>query len=334
MIISDQSVRRPVFATVISMLLVILGLAAMMRLPVRQYPDVDSPVVSIETEYRGASAEVVETKVTQVIEDRIAGIEGIVKLTSNSRDERSDIRVEFELGRDIDGAANDIRDRVSRVLDQLPTEADPPEIAKVDNTSQAVMYLNLTSDRLDGLEITDYADRFLVDRFSTVPGVARVRISGQRRYAMRVWLSREGLAAHALTVSDVESALRSENVELPAGRIESVAREFTLRTDTGFNTEQDFRELVIGRGADGQVVRLGDVADVRIGAENERSIARANGEAAVSLGIEQLSKANSVLVSRAVREEVANIAPDLPDGMVLSVNYDRAEFIEASMREV
>jgi len=220
------------------------------------------------------------------------------------------------------------------VVDQLPTEADPPEIAKVDNTTQAVMYLNLSSDRMDGLEITDYADRYLVDRFSTVPDVARVRISGQRRYAMRVWLSRESLAARGLTVTDVETALRAENVELPAGRIESVAREFTLRTDTGFDTEDDFRRLVIGRGLDGQLVRLGDVAQVRIGAENERSIARSNGEPAVSLAIEQLSKANSVLVSRAVREEVERIAPDLPEGMTLSVNYDRAEFIEASMNEV
>ena len=334
MILSDQSVRRPVFATVISLLLVILGLAAMFKLPVRQYPDVDSPVVSIDTRYRGASAEVVETKITQVIEDQIAGIEGIVKLTSSSRDERSDIRVEFNLGRDVDGAANDIRDRVSRVLDQLPTEADPPEIAKVDNTSQAVMYLNLTSDRMDGLEITDYAERFLVDRFSTVPGVARVQISGARRYAMRIWLGRQALAARGLTVSDVETALRSENVELPAGRLESKTREFTLRTDTGFNTEQDFKNLVIGRGAEGQLVRLGEVAEVRIGAENERNIARANGESAVSLAIEQLSKANSVLVSRAIRKEVGTMAEELPEGMVLSVNYDRAEFIEASMNEV
>ncbi len=263
MIISDQSVRRPVFASVISLLLVILGLAAMMDLPVRQYPDVDSPVVSIDTRYRGASAEVVESKVTQIIEDRVAGIEGIEKLTSSSRDERSDIRIEFNLGRDIDAAANDIRDRVSRVLDQLPSEADAPEIAKVDSSRQAVMYLNLTSDRMDGLEITDYAERFLVDRFSTVAGVARVGISGARRYAMRIWLKRRALAARGLTVTDVESALRSENVELPAGRLESVEREFTLRTDTGFNTEDDFRKLVIGRGVEGQLVRLGEVATRR-----------------------------------------------------------------------
>ena len=196
------------------------------------------------------------------------------------------------------------------------------------------MYLNLASDRLNGLEITDYADRYLVDRLSTVPGVARVGISGQRRYAMRVWLSRESLAARGLTVTDVESALRAENVELPAGRIESVDREFTLRTDTGFAGVGDFRKLAIGRGADGQLVRLGDVAEVRVGAENERSIARSNGEPAVSLAIEQLSKANSVLVSRAVRREVDNISPELPEGMTLGVNYDRAEFIEASMNEV
>jgi multidrug efflux pump len=332
--ISDQSVRRPVFATVISALLVILGLSALANLPVRQYPDVDAPIVSISTTYRGASAEVVETKVTQVIEDVVAGIEGIEKLTSTSRDERSDIRLEFALNRDIDAAANDVRDRVSRVLDQLPIEADPPEIGKVDSASDPVMFLNLTSDRHTSLEQTDYAERFLVDRFSTVPGVARVRILGARRYAMRIWLSREALAAHRLTVADVEAALRSENVELPAGRLESVSREFTLRTDTGFHTEEDFSNLVVGRGPDGQLVRLAELAEVRIGAENDRSISRANGEPAVSLGIEQLSKANSVSVSSEVRKEMEIIAPELPEGMEIALNYDRAEFIIASMREV
>ncbi|MBT8048593.1 MAG: efflux RND transporter permease subunit [Xanthomonadales bacterium] len=334
MIISDQSVRRPVFATVISAMLVILGLASLGSLPVRQYPDIDLPVVSIEISYRGASAEVVETKVTQVVEDAISGIEGIDKLTSTSRDERSDIRVEFNLNRDIDSAANDIRDRVSRVVDQLPEEADPPEIAKVDANRQAVMYLNLLSDRHSGLELTDYADRYLIDRFSTVSGVARVQISGARRYAMRIWLSREALAARGLTVADIESNLRAENVELPAGRLESRSREFTLRTATGFTTADDFRNLVIGRGPDGQSVKLGEVAEVRIGAENERSIARANGVEAVSLAIEQLSKANSVVVSREVQKEMAGIDGELPEGMSLAVNYDRAEFIEASMREV
>ncbi|MDJ0866332.1 MAG: efflux RND transporter permease subunit [Myxococcota bacterium] len=334
MILSDVSVRRPVFATVLSALLVILGLAALANLPVRQYPDIDPPVVSIETSYRGASAEVVETKVTQVIEDRIAGLEGVEKLTSSSRDERSTIRVEFTLDRNIDEAANDIRDRVSRVVQQLPEEADPPAIAKVDNDTRAVMYLNLTSDRMSGLEITDYAERFLIDRFSTVPGVARVRISGERRWAMRVWLDRQALAAHALTVADVERALRAENVELPAGRLESIEREFTLRTDTGFTTPDDFRRLVVGRGPDGQLVRLAQVAEVRLGAENERNLARANAIPAVSLAIEQRSQANTLEVSRGVRAEKALVADDLPDGMGIMVNYDRADFIRASMFEV
>jgi len=333
-ILSDLSVRRPVFATVLSLLLVVLGLAALSRLPVRQYPDIDPPVVSIDTTYRGASAEVIETKITQVIEDRIAGLEGIEKLTSSSRDEQSSIRVEFDLARDVDEAANDIRDRISRVLEELPDEADPPEIAKVDSDTRAVMYLNLTSDRMSGLEITDYADRFLTDRFSTVPGVARVRISGERRYAMRIWLDRERLAAHSLTVTDIEDALRSENVELPAGRLESREREFTLRTDTGFTTAEEFRRLVVGRGSDGQVVRLAQVAEVRVGAANERNVARANGIPAVSLAIEQRSGANTVEVSQGVRAEAARVASDLPEGMRIELNYDRAEFIEASIGEV
>ncbi len=334
MILSDLSIRRPVFASVLSLLLVILGLAALLDLPVRQYPDIDPPVVSIETRYRGASAEVVETKITQVIEDRIAGLEGIEKLTSSSRDELSSIRVEFGLERGVDEAANDIRDRVSRLAGELPEEADPPEIAKVDSDTYAVMYLNLTSDRMSGLEITDYADRFLTDRFATVPGVARVRISGERRYAMRIWLDRETLAAHGLTVIDIENALRSENVELPAGRLESSQREFSLRTDTGYATAEDFRRLVVGRGADGQLVRLEQVAEVRLGAENERNVARANGIPAVSLAIEQLSQANTVEVSRGVRAEMERVATDLPEDMRIELNYDRAEFIEASMREV
>ena len=334
MILSDLSVRRPVFATVISLLLVILGLASLLALPVRQYPAIDPPVVTIETTYRGASAEVIENKVTQVIEDRIAGLEGIAKLTSSSRDERSEIRVEFSLDRDVDAAANDIRDRVARVLEALPEEADPPEIAKVDNDTRPVIFLNLTSERMNNLETTDYAERFLNDRFATVPGVARVRIAGARRYAMRIWLDRRALAAHGLTVVDIENALRAENVELPAGRIESTEREFTLRTETGFATPDDFRRLVVGRGADGQPIRLGTVADVQLGAENERSIARANAVPAVTIAVEQLSTANTVEVSKGVRAEMERVAADLPEGMKLGVNYDRAEYIAASMSEV
>jgi len=334
MTLSDLSIRRPVFAAVISLLLLILGVMSALRLPIRQYPDIDPPVVSIETSYPGASAEVVESKITQVIEDIVAGLEGVDKLTSTSQDERSSVRVEFALDRDIDGAANDIRDRISRISNNLPEEADRPDISKVDNLSSPIIWLNLSGDRYTGLELTDYAERYLVDRLSVIPGVARVRFSGERRFAMRVWLDRRALAARQLTVEDVENALRRENVELPAGRLESLEREFSLRTDTGLRSAQEFRELVVARGADGYLVRLGEVADVQVGAENTRNLARANGKPAVSLGIEQISKANTVEVAKGVREELSDIRAGLPEGMNLEINYDRSVFISESMKEV
>ena len=250
------SVQRPVFATVVSLLLVILGLLALTRLAVRELPEVESPIVSIETTYLGASADVVETKITQVIEDRVSGLEGITKITSQSVDGRSSINLEFDPARSVDDAANDVRDRVARVASNLPPEADPPEIGKVDLNADPVIWVNLSSSTLDVLELTDYAERVIAERLGVLPGVARVRFGGARRYAMRVWLDREALAARQLTVADIESALRRENVQLPAGRLESSQRELTLRTETGLNTEQDFRELVIGRGADGYLVRL------------------------------------------------------------------------------
>ena len=315
--ISEVSVRRPVFATVISLLLVIIGLLAATRLPIRELPNVESPVVSIETNYRGASADVVETKIT-----------------SQSVDGRSSINLEFAPDRPVDEAANDVRDRVARVAAQLPQEADPPEIGKVDFNAEPIMYLNLSSDTLNVLELTDYADRVLVERLGVLPGVARVRINGGRRYAMRVWIDREALAARQLTVVDIENSLRRENVQLPAGRLESSQRELTLRTETGLNTEQDFRSLVIGRGPDGYLVRLAEVADVRLAAENERSLSRSNGVPGISVGVEQISKANTLEVAAAVRAELERLRPDLPPGTVLEVNLDRSVFIEESMREV
>ncbi|HET7203498.1 MAG TPA: efflux RND transporter permease subunit [Steroidobacteraceae bacterium] len=332
--ISEVSVKRPVFGAVISMMLVILGLLAASRLAVRELPDVESPVVSIETEYLGASADVVETKITQVIEERVAGLEGITKITSQSIDGRSSINIEFDPGRSVDEAANDVRDRVARVAGSLPPEAEPPEVGKVDFGAEAIIWLALSSDTLSALELTDYAERELVDRFSVLPGVARVRMGGARRYAMRVWIDREALAARQLTVADVEAALRRENVQLPAGRLESSQRELTLRTETGLDNEQDFRELVIGRGEGGYLVRLGEVADVRLAAENERTIARTNGIPGISIGVEQISKANTLEVARAVREERERILADLPPGTRLEVNLDRSVYINASMLEV
>jgi multidrug efflux pump len=332
--ISELSVRRPVFAAVLSMFLVLIGLASAMKLAVREYPDIDPPIVSIDVTYRGASAEVMETRVTQIIEDQVAGLEGIAKLTSSSRDERATVTLEFSLNRNVDEAANDVRDRVGRVLSQLPPEADPPQIAKLDSDTQPVMWLTFTSDRHSTLELTDIAERMLVDRLSVVEGVARVQLGGARRYAMRVWLDREAMAARGITSEDITQALRRENVELPAGRLESAQREFTLRTRTGLVRPEDFAALVIDRGSDGNFVRLGDVAQVRIGAEDERSIARANFEEAISLGIEQQSKANTVEVSRGIRRAMDEVMPSLPEGVEIGINFDRAAFIEASMFEV
>ena len=332
--ISEVSVQRPVFATVMSLLLVILGLLAATRLPIRELPNVESPVVSIDTTYRGASADVVETKITQVIEDRVAGLEGVTKITSQSLDGRSSIDIEFDPSRSVDEAANDVRDRVSRVVANLPVEADPPEIGKVDSNAEPIMFVNLSSDTMSVLELTDYAERVLIERLGVVPGVARVRLSGARRYAMRVWIDREALAARQLTVVDIENALRRENVQLPAGRLESSQRELTLRTDTGLNSEQDFRQLPIGRGPDGYVVRLGEVSDVRLAAENERTVSRSNGVPGISLGIEQISKANTLEVAGAVRAELERLRPELPPGTSLEINLDRSIFIGESMKEV
>ena len=332
--ISELSVKRPVFATVMSLLLVILGLMAASRLPIRELPNVESPVVSIDTTYLGASADVVETKITQVIEDRVSGLEGVTKITSQSLDGRSSIDLEFDPSRSVDEAANDVRDRVSRVVGNLPIEADPPEIGKVDSSAEPIMFVNLSSDTMSVLELTDYAERVLIERLGVVPGVARVRLSGARRYAMRVWIDREALAARQLTVADIEGALRRENVQLPAGRLESSQRELTLRTDTGLNSEQDFRELPIGRGPDGYVVRLGEVSDVRLAAENERTVSRSNGVPGISLGIEQISKANTLEVAGAVRAELERLRPELPPGTSLEINLDRSIFIGESMKEV
>jgi multidrug efflux pump len=336
MLISEVSIHRPIFATVISMMLVVIGLIGVVRLwaSIRELPDVNPPVVSVETRYRGAAPQIIETKVTQPIEDRIAGIEHIDKLRSSSSDERSQISIEFDLDRDIDEAANDIRDRVGRVVNTLPQEADPPEISKADANAEPIIFVSLSSDRLSSLELTDYAERYVVDRFAALPGVARVRLSGDRRYAMRIWIDRTALAARALTVNDVEDALRKENVQIPAGRIESHNREFVLNTVTGFETADDFRNLIVGRGPEGYLVKLADVADVELAAENERTIARTNRVPGVTIALEPQANANALDVAKHARAEIDALNKDLPSGTQLGINMDRAVFIEASLHEV
>ncbi|MBK5940430.1 efflux RND transporter permease subunit [Halochromatium roseum] len=334
MILSDLAVTRPVFASVLSLLLVAFGLVAFDRLPLREYPDIDPPVVSVETVYPGAAASVVETRITQLIEDRIAGVEGIDRIESTSEDGESKITIEFKIGRDIDGAANDVRDRVSGVLDQLPIEAEPPDIQKVDSSDDVIMWLNLASENMTVPELTDYARRYLVDRFSVLDGVARVRVGGSQTYAMRVWIDRNALAARGLTVADVEQALRAENIELPAGGVESIDRQFSVRTERSFRTAADFAQLVIARGDDGYLVRLGDVARVERGTEEDRTLFRGNGTPMVGLGIIKQSTANTIAVADAAKAEMARINPTLPQGMQIFQSYDTSVFVKDAIGEV
>jgi multidrug efflux pump len=234
--VSALFIRRPVFATVMSLVVTLTGLVAYQRLSVREYPNIDPPVVTVETSYPGASAEIIETQVTQILEESLSGIEGVKFMTSISRQEQSQITVNFTLKRAPDGAAADVRDRVSRVRDRLPEEIKEPVIQKVEADAQPIIWLALSSDRHSALQVSDYAERYVKEQLQTLPGVAEVRIFGQRRYAMRIWLNPDKLAAFGVATQDVENALRNQNVEIPAGRIESAQREFTVLSESDLRT--------------------------------------------------------------------------------------------------
>ncbi|WNK19292.1 efflux RND transporter permease subunit [Halomonas piscis] len=332
--LSDVSVERPVLATVIAALIVAFGVLSLDRLALQEYPSIDPPVVSVDTRYPGASASIVETRITQPLEDRISGVEGIETITSSSSDGRSSISVEFSLEREIDSAANDIRDKISRALGNLPEEADPPEVQKADANSDTVLWLSLTGDSYTTAELTDYAERYLEDALAVLPGVSQVRVGGGRRYAMRVWLDADALAARRLTVNAVESALREENVELPGGAVESRERQFIVRLPRSFTTPDDFRALVLDETDSGELIRLGDVARVEIGAVEDRTIFRSNGEPMVGLGLMKQSTANVLEISRAARNTLEELQGTLPDGMTLSLNFDSSVFIAGAIREV
>ncbi len=334
MLLSDVSIRRPVFATVMSLLLVVLGVIAYTRLTLRELPAVDPPVVSVSVEYPGASAAVVETRVTQVLEDALSGIEGVETIESESSNGEGSISIEFSIDRDIEAAANDVRDAVSRVVDRLPQEADPPEIEKAESDSDVILWLNMSSTQMDTLELTDFAERYVVDRLSSLDGVSRVRVGGGQRYSMRIWLDSAALAARGLTVTDVEEALERENVELPAGNLESVDRDFTLRVQRGYREPADFARLTLAKGEDGYLVRLGDVARVELASEERRSYFRSNGVENLGLGIVKTSTANSLDVARAAVATAEEIQKSLPEGMRIFVAFDSTVFIDAAVKRV
>ena len=331
--LSTTSIERPVLAAVMSFAILLFGIIAFTRLPVREYPDIDPPIVSVVTLYRGASPSVVETEITNVLEEQFATLEGVKTMDSSSREQGSVITIEFELSRDVDEAANDVRDRVSRVRGALPREIEDPIVSKVDANAQAIVWLGLSSDRHTGLELTDAADRILKERIQRLPGVGSVIIAGERRYAMRVWLDPMRMAAHGLAARDIEAAVRRENAEIPAGRVEGLEREFSVRTRGELSAPEEFGAIIVAQDKNG-IVRLRDVAEVNVGAEDERTIARYNGQPAVGLGIVKQSKASTVDVATEVREALTELTGLLPQGMRLDVAYDSSTFIEESIREV
>ncbi len=333
MVLSDISIKRPVFAGVMSAVLAIFGLFAAQQLTVRELPDIDPPIVSISTSYKGASAEIMESEVTQPLEDAVAGIEGIVRIGSTSREEASNISIEFDLSRDIESATNDIRDRVSRVIRSLPRGVDTPRIAKTEADAQAIMWMSLNSSQMTPLELTDFAERVVVDRLSTVPGVAQVQVGGGRTYSMRVELDKLALAARGLTVADVQIAIQRQNVALPSGRIESSDRELTVRTDSALSSEEQFRNIVVAERS-GYFTRLGEVATVRLAPESNRTAYRVNGKPAVGIGIVKQSRANTLNVAQGVNAAVAEMKSTLPGDVTITKSFDQSVFIGAAIREV
>src|SRR5690625_4560404 len=290
MVLSDVSIKRPVLATVVSLLIVVLGFASLLQLAVRENPDIDPPVVSISVTYTGASPQVIESEVVEINQDPIAAVEGIRYIESQSRDGMAWITINFNLDRDADAAANDVRDAIGRVTNRLPDQAVAPIVRKADADARPMLWVSMTSERMGAAELTDYARRYLVDRLSVLDGVASVNIGGERRFAMRIWLDRRAMAARNITISEVEDALRQNNLELPAGRIESVTRELTVRTTTRLSTPEEFAEIVVARTPTYQL-RLGEIAIVALSVESDRTIMRSNIQEAVGMGSTRMTDA-------------------------------------------
>ena len=329
----ETCIRRPVLASVLSLVILLIGLISYQRLSVREYPRIDEPIVSVSTTYRGASAEVVESQVTKNLEDSLSGIEGVYLMTSQSRPEQSRITVTFRLTRDPDSAAADVRDKVSRVRGRLPEEVDEPIIAKVEADSQPVINISVQAGSLSTLEASDYVTRYIKPRLSVLPGAADVRIFGERQMSMRINLDRTRLAGYRLTVQDVEDALRRQNAEIPAGRIESTSREFTVVAETDVTTPEQFGQIIVAN-VGGYPVRISDLGAVAIGALDERTISRFNGKPSLNVGVIKQAVANPLELSKAVQAEVALINQNLPSGMNLVVAYDTSTFIDRSIKAV
>ena len=334
MTFSEFFIRKPVFCIVGCLLLLLIGYLSLIDLPLRQYPNVEKSQITIDTRYSGSAASTIETKITEIIENQISGIEGIRSINSVSRDGRSKITIEFNQSKDINEAANDVRDSISRISGRLPKDSDPPEIYKIDSDADAIMWLNLTSTTLNQMELTEYAERFLIDRLSVVPGVARIRISGQKKKSLRIWLNPKLLSLYNLTVLDIEKKILEENVEFPAGRLESETRDFTVRFLTTLNKLEDFKNLIVKKDESNSYVRLQDIAKVEFGAEEPRQLFRGNGEEMVGLGIVKQTSGNLIKVAQGVKKEFKKIQTTLPENIKIYQSYDTSIFVSEALNDV
>ena len=331
--ISEVTVNRPVFAAVLSLFVILIGLASYDKLTIREYPDIDRPVVTVTTIYTGASSKILERDVTEIIEDSLSGISGIREITSESRDELSKIRVEFTLETNLDTAANDVRDKVSRIAALLPDDADNPRIAKSDSDARAIMWIGFSSDILTSIQLNDYLDRNIVDRLSIQPGVASITIGGERKYSIRIWMDPEQIASRQLTIVDVIRAIKNENIERGAGRFESNEREVGLKLDSKLKTLDEYSKIVIRHFGDSKIL-LSDVAKIEIGPESERGFLRANKKSAIGLGIVRQTKSNVLDVANNIKDELELIRPSLPESINMSIGYDQSKFVNESINEI
>ncbi|MFA8386379.1 MAG: efflux RND transporter permease subunit [Pelagibaca sp.] len=333
MTLPDLCIRRPVFATVMSILIVVLGIAGLSRMPVRELPDTTTAQVTVSVAYVGAGPGVVDSELATVIEGAISTVAGIDRISTES--ELGGLRtvITFRQGRDVDQAASDVRAAVQSVSDDLPEEAEEPQVEKNDSQGDPIIWMTMTSDNMSATELTDYADRFVTDRLETLTGVAAVQIYGDRPYALRVWLDPDAMAARGVTANEVAAALRSNNLELPAGQIESASRTYLLRTETRLSSVESFEDLIVTNTASGRIT-LGDVARIEIGTENDDSMFRSNRETAIGLGVLRQSSANTLTISNAIQTEVEDIQSGLPGGTSLQITSDDADFIRDSIRQV
>ena len=331
--LSTISINRPVLAIVMSLVIILFGFIGFSFLGVREFPSVDPPVVTVSTNYIGANADVMESQITEPLEDAVNGIAGIRTLTSVSREGRSNLTVEFELGVNIEAAANDVRDKVSGALNKLPQDVDPPVVEKADADSSPIIFLTVKSDKRNLLEISRIAEVYFKERIQTIPGVSSVQIWGQRRYSMRLWMDPIKLASLKLAPSDILQALNRENVELPSGRVEGQNTELTVRTMGRLNSEEDFNNLIVKEDGD-NVVRFSDVGYARLGAENERTILRRDGVPGAAIAIVAQPGANNIDIADRLYKKLDQIQRDLPPDVTYQMSYDSTQYIRSSIAEV